>query len=50
MFIAKNLERVGDHATNICELIYYRISGERLPAKRPKSDSLLQPPVTGEPG
>ena len=41
MFIAKNLERVGDHATNICELIYYRISGERLPAQRPKNDSLL---------
>jgi phosphate transport system protein len=40
MFIAKNLERVGDHATNICELIYYRISGDRLPGQRPKSDSL----------
>jgi phosphate transport system protein len=47
MFIAKNLERVGDHATNICELIYYRISGERLPGKRPKSDSLLQPVSPG---
>jgi phosphate transport system protein len=42
MFIAKNLERVGDHATNICELIYYRISGEHLPGQRPKNDSLLQ--------
>jgi phosphate transport system protein len=44
MFIAKNLERVGDHATNICELIYYRISGDRLPGQRPKSDSLLRAP------
>jgi phosphate transport system protein len=44
MFIAKNLERVGDHATNICELVYYRISGDRLPNQRPKNDSLLQPP------
>jgi phosphate transport system protein len=44
MFVAKNLERVGDHATNICELIYYRISGDRLPAQRPKNDCVLQPP------
>jgi len=42
MFIAKNLERVGDHATDICELIYFRISGNRLPGQRPKSDSVLQ--------
>ena len=34
MFIAKNLERVGDQATNICELIYYRVSGEHLPRRR----------------
>jgi phosphate transport system protein len=37
MFIAKNLERVGDQATNICELTYYRISGDHLPPRRPKS-------------
>ncbi len=41
MFIAKNLERVGDQATNICELIYYQISGNHLPRQRPKIDSLL---------
>jgi phosphate transport system protein len=41
MFIAKNLERVGDQATNICELIYYRISGNHLPRERPKIDGLL---------
>jgi len=34
MFIAKNLERVGDQATNICELVYYRVSGEHLPRRR----------------
>ena len=34
MFIAKNLERVGDQATNICELTYYRISGNHLPRVR----------------
>jgi phosphate transport system regulatory protein PhoU len=30
LFIAKNLERIGDHATNIAELAYYEITGERL--------------------
>ena len=30
MFIAKNLERIGDHATDICELIHYRLSGGHL--------------------
>lgn len=49
MFIAKNLERVGDHATNICELVYYRISGERLPGLRPKNDSVLQRPSGSNP-
>jgi len=37
MSIAKNLERVGDQATNICELIYYRISGNHLSRQRPNS-------------
>ena len=37
MSIARNLERVGDQATNICELIYYRISGDRLSRHRPNS-------------
>ncbi len=37
MSIARNLERVGDQATNICELIYYRISGERLSRHRQDS-------------
>jgi phosphate transport system protein len=30
MFIAKNLERMGDHATNICEQIRYIVHGERI--------------------
>jgi phosphate transport system protein len=30
MFIAKNLERIGDHATNICEQIRYIVHGERI--------------------
>lgn len=38
LFIAKNLERIGDHATNIAETIYYAVTGETLPDARPKSD------------
>ncbi len=39
LFIAKNLERIGDHATNIAELVYYAERGEPLSDIRPKSDS-----------
>ena len=35
LFIAKNLERIGDHATNIAELVYYQITGNEL-TERPK--------------
>ena len=42
LFIAKNLERIGDHATNIAEIVHYEISGEELPTDRPKWDSLSQ--------
>ncbi len=39
LFVAKNLERVGDHATNIAEIAYYAIRGEVLPDGRPKGDN-----------
>jgi phosphate transport system protein len=39
LFIAKNLERIGDHATNIAEIVYYAVSGEVLPDTRPKGDT-----------
>jgi len=35
LFIAKNLERIGDHATNIAELVYYQLTGQDL-EHRPK--------------
>ena len=38
LFCAKNIERIGDHATNIAETIYYIVTGEQLPAERPKGD------------
>ena len=34
LFVAKNLERVGDHATNIAEMVYYAATGEHM-AERP---------------
>jgi phosphate transport system protein len=39
LFIAKNLERIGDHATNIAETLYYVVKGESLPESRPKGDT-----------
>ena len=39
LFIAKNLERVGDHATNIAETVYYSVTGEPLTNARPKGDN-----------
>jgi phosphate transport system protein len=38
LFIAKNLERIGDHATNIAETIHFMVVGESLKAGRPKGD------------
>jgi phosphate transport system protein len=39
LFIAKNLERIGDHATNVAENLYYAVKGETLPDTRPKGDT-----------
>jgi len=39
LFIAKNIERVGDQATNIAEVIFFAIEGEVLEDKRPKADT-----------
>jgi phosphate transport system protein len=39
LFIAKNLERMGDHATNIAETVHYAITGSAIPANRPKGES-----------
>lgn len=38
LFVAKNIERIGDHATNIAELVYYAATGEH-PADRERGDS-----------
>jgi phosphate transport system protein len=39
LFIAKNLERIGDHATNVAETVHYAATGEVLPDERPKGVS-----------
>jgi phosphate transport system protein len=39
LFVAKNLERIGDHATNIAEMVYYAATGEHMadrPGKSPR--------------
>ena len=38
LFCAKNIERMGDHATNIAETIYYIVEGRQLTEQRPKAD------------
>ncbi|MBF0326302.1 MAG: phosphate signaling complex protein PhoU [Alphaproteobacteria bacterium] len=38
MFMAKNIERIGDHATNIAEMSYFLITGQSLADQRPKGD------------
>ena len=38
LFCAKNIERIGDNATNIAETIYYIVTGDQMPAERPKGD------------
>ena len=38
LFIAKNIERIGDHATNIAEVAYYLITGEKIEGGRPRGD------------
>ncbi len=39
LFGAKNLERIGDHTTNIAEIIHYLVTGEEISAARPKGDT-----------
>ncbi|MCP2680279.1 phosphate signaling complex protein PhoU [Maricaulaceae bacterium NA33B04] len=36
LFIAKNLERIGDHATNIAEVVHYLVTGADIAATRPR--------------
>ena len=42
LFIAKNLERIGDHATNIAENIWFLVHGEQPQGEREKRDTTAQ--------
>lgn len=43
MFIAKNLERVGDHCTNIAEVVHFQVTGDYLSSKARPRAPLLEP-------
>lgn len=47
LFITKNLERVGDHATNIAEVIQFQLSGNWTTSQRPKGGEALPTAATG---
>ncbi|WP_333668673.1 phosphate signaling complex protein PhoU [Elioraea tepidiphila] len=51
LFVAKNIERIGDHATNVAETIRFIVLGEEAEGERPKSDdspfAIVEPPVGG---
>jgi phosphate transport system protein len=39
LFGAKNIERIGDHATNIAEMVHFMVTGKSITERRPKSDT-----------
>ncbi len=41
LFCSKNIERIGDHATNIAETVIYLVTGEIPPIDRPKGQTML---------
>ena len=38
LFSSKNIERIGDHTTNIAETVVYLVTGDSLPMDRPKGN------------
>ncbi len=43
LFVAKNLERIGDYATNIAEIVHYEVTGEEIVGDRPKWSGVSGP-------
>ncbi|MEP0520116.1 MAG: phosphate signaling complex protein PhoU [Hyphomicrobiales bacterium] len=43
LFCAKNVERIGDHATNIAETVIYQVTGSQVEEERPKGDNSTTP-------
>ena len=50
LFCAKNLERIGDHATNVAETVHYMLTGDILSMERPKADASSGVDPSREPG
>ena len=50
LFIAKNIERSGDHCTNIAEVVYHMVRADHLAANRPKADVTSETSVPYESG
>ena len=46
LFMAKNIESIGDHATNIAENVWFQVHGEALTAQRSKRDFTSNPEMT----
>jgi len=49
LFCSKNIERIGDHATNIAETVYHMVTGRHLDAERPKADVTSSTNIPFEP-
>ena len=43
LFVAKHIERIGDHTTNIAERVYCAVTGQMLPSERPRGGLKTQP-------
>jgi phosphate transport system protein len=50
LFIAKNLERIGDHATNIAEIIHFEVTGQTDLGERPRWDPMSHRPTAAAAG
>ena len=48
LFVAKNIERSGDHCTNIAEVVYHMVTATHLAANRPKADTTSETSVPFE--
>lgn len=46
LFGAKNIERIGDHTTNIAEIVHYLVHGEPITDDRPKGDQTSSTPIS----